>query len=99
MRSPTTFTGPGDFVFAGSNTVIVKKTVPAPTTVFMIANPIKDCEYVIVDGKGDAATNPITIDGNGKLVNGAATRTISVNRGAVTLFYDGAEFFVLGETP
>ena len=65
----------------------------------MIANPATNCEYVVTDGKGDAAANPITIDGNGKTINGLATKLLNTNRGSVTLFYDGAEFYVIGERP
>jgi len=79
--------------------VIVNKTVGAPTTIFMPANPGINCEYIVTDGKGDAATNPITIDGNGNTINGLATKPLNTNRGSVTLFYDGAEFYVIGERP
>jgi hypothetical protein len=44
--------------------------------------------FAIVDGKGDAATNNITITPNGaETINGAATYVINENRGAVILAY------------
>jgi hypothetical protein len=94
---PVLFTGPGDFTFAGSNMVIVKKTVAAPTTVYMIANPITNGQYIIKDGKGDAGVNPITIDGNGKSIEDEPTYVLKVSRGSVTLFYDGTDFHVISE--
>jgi hypothetical protein len=46
--------------------------------------------FMVVDGKGDAATNNVTIDGNGaETINGAATYAITDNRGAVAIAWNG----------
>lgn len=50
---------------------------------------------VINDRSGNAATNNITIDGNGKTIDGASTITISANYGNVILYYGGSNFFTL----
>ena len=99
-NSLVVFTGPGSYTLDdGVCRVIVKKTISSPTTVYMNLDPVQGCEYVITDGKGDALIHQITVNGNGRLINGIATKTILTNRGSVTLFYDGSEFYVIGERP
>lgn len=52
--------------------------------------------FFVVDGKADAATNNITIDGNGaETINGAATYVISDNRGGVALAWNGTGWNVI----
>lgn len=92
------FTGVGDYTFTRANAVIVKKTVGAATAV-SFANPVPNCEYVVTDGKGDAAMNPITIIGGGFNINGGPSYVLSTNRGSATLFFDGDEFYVIGANP
>lgn len=60
-------------------------TVLAPTTLYPDAS---SAAFVVVDADGDAATNPITVDGNGRLIDGQSSYVISVDE-VVTLFlYD-----------
>ena len=95
---PVIFAGPGNYTLEDfTRRVIVKKTSSSSTTIYMNPNPPAACEFVVTDGKGDALSYQITIDGNGHLIDGLATKTISTNRGSVTMFYDGAEFYVTGE--
>lgn len=52
--------------------------------------------FMIVDGKGDAATNNITIDGNGsEQINGALTYVISDDRGGVIIAWNGTSWTVV----
>lgn len=69
------------FVNASNSTA---KTINLP------ANPTANNYVVIKDKKGDAATNNITIQGNGKLIDGVASILINGNNQAYTLKYDGA---------
>lgn len=69
------------FVNASNSTA---KTINLP------AAPTANNYVVIKDKKGDAATNNITISGNGKLIDGVASILINGNNQAYTLKYDGA---------
>jgi hypothetical protein len=75
--------------------VVVNKTVGSATTVTLPAAPTTGEMLVVKDGKGDAGTNPITVGGNGKTLDGAASYTIDVNSGSVTLVYNGTEWDIL----
>ena len=78
--------------------VVSKLAAPGAVTVNLPAGTITGQVFVIVDGTGDAAVNPITIDGNGaETINGAATYIVGVNRGGLILSWTGTEWFVLGE--
>lgn len=76
--------------------IMVNKAIGSPTTLLMPTLLGQWQEFVIIDGKGDAATNPITIDGNGLTINGAATFVIANDGGTARLTYDGAQFRVTG---
>lgn len=69
------------FVNASNST---SKTINLP------ANPTANNYVVIKDKKGDAGTFNITIQGNGKLIDGVASILINGNNQAYTLKYDGA---------
>jgi hypothetical protein len=96
---PAIFTGVGNYTFATANLVIINKAVGAATTVFLPPTPVIGGEYVVKDGKGDAGTNAITLDGNGHTIDGLGTYGIGVNYGSVTLFFDGTGFLVIGVRP
>jgi hypothetical protein len=49
----------------------------------------------VVDGDGHALTYPITVDGNGHLINGEATLLLQVNRMAATMVYNGTKLVVI----
>ena len=72
--------------------IIVNKTVGAATTVTLVASPATDRVIWVKDGRGDALTNPITIDGNGKLIDGQATLVIFTNYQRALLVYNGNEW-------
>ena len=90
------FTSAGNYSFTTANTVIVKKTVGSSTTVFLPANPTTGQEYTVKDGKGDAFTNPITVDGSGINIDGSPSWLLNVNYQSVTIFFDGSEYLVIG---
>lgn len=76
--------------------LVVRKSVGSATTV-----NLEPGVFEIKDGKGDAATNPITVQaaadvspGNG-LIDGASTYVISTDRGSARFAYDGTGFNVL----
>lgn len=71
--------------------VVVNKTVGAASAVALPAGAAGR-EFVIKDGKGDAASNNITITPAAGTIDGAATLVISANYGSATLLYTGTEW-------
>jgi hypothetical protein len=52
--------------------------------------------YIIKDCFGNAATNPITIQGTGgQLVDGSATATINTDFGSITVIFDGTDWSIV----
>jgi hypothetical protein len=49
----------------------------------------------VVDGDGHALTYPITVHGNGHLINGEETLVVQVNSMAVTMVYNGTKLVVI----
>lgn len=77
------------------NIVIVNKTTGAATTVNLPASPTTGLTYTIKDGKGDAATNNITITPAAGTIDGAATSVISTNYGSRDIVYNGTQWNVI----
>jgi energy-coupling factor transporter ATP-binding protein EcfA2 len=79
-------------VSATTDCVVVSDlTVAGAVTVNLPAGATKQV-FVIVDGKGDAATNNITINRNGTdTIKGATSLVLSHNRDAVVLVYNGTD--------
>lgn len=74
--------------------VVINKTVGAASAVNLPAG-VTGQVFVIKDGKGDAATNNITITPAAGNIDGAATLVINTNRGVARLGYNGTEWSVL----
>jgi hypothetical protein len=69
--------------------VKVENAAAAPISVFLPATPNDDQEIEIKDVLGNAGTYPVTVDGVGKMIEGAPTIVISFNYGWVHLTYTG----------
>lgn len=78
------------------NNIVVNKTVGSPTTLLMPTQVGQWQEFIIIDGKGDASINPITIDGNGVTIGGLASFVIVNDNGTVRLTFDGSQYRVTG---
>ncbi len=76
--------------------VVVNKTVGAATTVNLPASPATGLTFIIKDGKGDAATNNITITPAAGNIDGAATKVIDANYGSQIIAYNGSEWSTAG---
>ena len=86
-------TATGNVVVTASDAiVVVKKTTAAATTVALEASPATGRVVTIKDGRGDAATNTITISPAAGTIDGATTMTLAVNYGSVTVAYNGTEW-------
>lgn len=94
--TPTVKTSSGGYTVLPSDTVIViNKSVAATTTVTLEASPATGRVIIVKDGKGDAASNNVTISGNGKNIDGSATLVISSNYGVSRLVYNGTQWSII----
>lgn len=75
-------------------------TSTATITLTLPANPVQGDEITIMDGSGDAATNNITIDRNGGIIESAnANITLNSEHELVTLtYYDITTGWVISDT-
>lgn len=69
---------------------------PGQRTLYLPAVPVLDEEYIVKDVTGTASAGfPIVVDGNGKLIDATATKTIATAFGAMHLKYDGTQWRVI----
>ncbi|GAF83326.1 unnamed protein product, partial [marine sediment metagenome] len=80
-------------LYGGEYVVLVNPT--APTTVYLPAAPDTGTAFKIKDYGPNALANNITIDGNGKDIDGNGTALINTNYGAIELVYNGTAWFIL----
>lgn len=85
----------GITVLATDGVILINKTAGAATAVTLEASPVTSALHVIKDGKGDAATNNITITPASGTIDGSASYVINVARSSITLVYTGAEWSIL----
>lgn len=77
--------------------IVVNKAAPETTTVNLPAGTTSR-SIIIVDGAGNAASFPITIDGNlSQTINGQSTLVINRNYTAFEMVFNGTEWNVIGE--
>jgi len=67
----------------------------APVTYTLPLSPATNTVYEIIDANGNADTHNITIDGNGKNIQGAATKTISSDYETIKLVYNGTQYNII----
>lgn len=72
--------------------VVVNKTSGAATTVNLPASPATGLAYIIKDGKGDAATNNITVTPNAGNIDGSSTFVMSTNFQSQAFIYNGTQW-------
>jgi hypothetical protein len=98
FRNERVITAPGDVTVASDDYVItMNKTAGEITTITLPATPATSRSIIVKDGKGDAATYNITVDGNGKTIDGDAAIVISENYAAIEIIYNGTEWNVIGQ--
>lgn len=91
--APTVVTAAGTYAALTTDCVIViNKTVGAATTVNLSSTLQTGRVVIIKDGKGDANSNNITVQGNGKNIDGAASTVISTNYGVGRYIYNGTQW-------
>lgn len=67
--------------------------------IYLPTSPLTGQTITIIDENGDAETDPITIDGNGKLINGYNEATINSNYGSISVVYNGTNWYASTITP
>lgn len=77
------------------NIVVIKKTVGEATAVTLPASPVRGRPYTIKDGKGDAATNAITVSPAAGTIDGAASFVINFNWASFDFVYNGTEWNII----
>lgn len=93
--TPRVITAAGNVtVAAGDGLIVLNKATGAATTVTLETSPVAGAVHRIKDGKGDAATNNITIVPAAGTIDGAANYVLAVNRGGVTVEYSGTEWVI-----
>jgi hypothetical protein len=92
------YTAAGNVSLLNEATLIVKKSVGGPTQVMLPPTPTLGREIRVIDGKGDAATNNITVVPRAGTINGGTTYIINSAYGAATFYYSGLEWLVLNPT-
>ncbi len=95
-RNVTIVTSGASYVANGNDSlIVVRKGTGSATAITLPSSPATGQEVIVKDGKGDAATNAITIAPASGTIDGAASLTISTNRGVARLSYDGTEWVAL----
>jgi hypothetical protein len=69
-------------------------TLSAPFTITLPASPVTGDEYVIKDSTGNAATNNVTVSGNGNNIDGSATFLFSQPYASATFTFAGGQWSV-----
>lgn len=97
IQDVTVKTSSGDVVMANEGAVVVNKSSGAATQVTLTPSPESGMFRWVIDAKGDAATNNITVVGAAsETINGASSHVISENYGVALYFYNGTEWNVVG---
>jgi hypothetical protein len=95
VRSGSLYTAALATIANGDDLVAVKPASAQAVTVKLPAAPANWEQHTVVDAAGYASEYPITIDGNGKNINGSPAFTLDVARGAITLVYNTAEWMIV----
>ncbi len=86
----------GNYTALLSDHIIEQGTTSSPFTITLpSAAPKTGWTLVIKDGTGGAGVNNITINGNGRNINGAVTTTINTNYGFVRIYFRGTQYYTM----
>lgn len=87
IAADATLTSTSHIVVVAGNTVAVEVTLDAA--------PATGKTIIVKDGEGSASEFAITIDGNGKNIDGAATLVVGIDYESVTLVYNGTQWNII----
>ena len=80
---------------AGQTVLVVRKPTGSATAITLPSSPVAWVLYQVKDGKGDAATNNITVSPPSGTVDGAASIVINNNFQGLSFVYDGTTWNVV----
>lgn len=95
FRAVSVVTASGNVTMTTEGVLILNKASGAATAVTLPAITEPGYGVIIKDGKGDAATNPITISPATGTIDGAASVTIGENYGALWFQHNGTEWNII----
>lgn len=78
-----------------SNDVVCIVSRTSATTVTLPVSPDTGKIVVIKDGNGNAETYNITIQGNGRMIDGVPSKIINTNYASLTLVYNGTSWNII----
>jgi len=88
-----------NFQTSGEVINAITNTAAARTVTIATSDTVANRVIVVSDESGGAGTNNITVATQAsELINGGATATISANYGALVLYSDGTDWFIIGKT-
>lgn len=88
------FTGSGNVTLTNESALVVNKSSGAATQATIPSGARRYERRVVIDGKGDAATNNITVVVTGGTINGASSYVIRNNYGSAEFFHLGANAWI-----
>ena len=78
---------------ANDHLIVVRKLSGSATSISLPLTPAVGSQVIVKDGKGDAASNNITITGG--IIDGGVKYIITTNHGVARLIFDGTEWVLL----
>lgn len=92
----TVITATGAYnILSTDDQVVINKTVGGATTVNLPTSPTTGRTLTVKDGKGDAATNNITVTPAAGNIDGSSTFVINVNYQSNDFVYNGTQWNVV----
>lgn len=94
----TITTNAGDIVGSAFDVILGVTDTSAPRSVTLPNSSLVGGQYFIIkDMSGGAGTNNITVSvtGGTKTIDGQTSQLIDTNYGAMTVFYDGSNYFII----
>jgi hypothetical protein len=87
----------GQFNISGNNTLITNKIyeVTGPGTLTFPSDPVEGNLIHIVDSPGTFDVNPVTLDGNGNLIEGNSTFILEKKDENIQFFFNGNQWIYL----
>jgi len=89
QRAQTVVTGSSTYnVQTGDYVIIMNLLTPATSQVILPLAPTQSRTIIVKDGAGNALSFPITIDGNGKTIDGAASQVLGTSFAAIEIIFN-----------
>lgn len=99
VESIETFSSPGGLTESEGISLVLVQTGQASWPdlglVTLPPTPVESRDIVVKDSDGNANMKRITVDGNGNLIDGQATRVLSNSREALHVIFDGTAWRVI----